>query len=96
MFFFDQYVDENGFQTEVKEKYCRPYQPVFDMPTNQFEKIIKFNTPGVHRGKTFVQQYQPQNALEILIKDILLTPSYENCIGIISENCFMLLNVWTI
>ena len=80
-----QYVDENGFQTEPKEKYCQPYDPVFDRPTNQFEKIIRYNSPK-QRGKTFVQNYQPQNTLEILIKDILLTPSYQNCIGIISEN----------
>ena len=56
------------------------------MPTNQFEKIIKYNSPPKQRGKTFVQNYQPQNTLEILIKDILLTPSYQNSIGIISEN----------
>ena len=74
------------FQTEQKEKYRKPYEPGFDMPTNQFERIIKYNTPPKQRGKTFVLQYQPQNALEIPLKDILLTPSYQNCIGITSKN----------
>ena len=83
--FFDQYVDENGFQTEAKEKYRAPYEPVFEMPTDQFEKITK-GVRSRQRGKMFVQKYQPQNTLEILIKDILMTPSYQNSIAIISEN----------
>ena len=47
--FFDQYVDKNGFQTEAKEKYRAPYEPVFEMPTDQFEKNNKMGSSKTER-----------------------------------------------